>query len=139
MPELFTVLPPHEALRRLFDHLPAGIAPETIPILDALDRVLVEALTAPGPLPTFARSTVDGYAVRAADTFGASESLPAYLNVTGEAPMGQAPAFEVGQGQAALMHTGGMLPPGADAVVMIERTQTAREAEIEVLRPVAIG
>ena len=139
MPELFTVLTPRDALRKLLDHLPAEIATETIPILDALDRVLAESLAAPGPLPAFARSTVDGYAVRAADTFGASEALPAYLTVIGEAPMGRVPAFEIGQTQAAIIHTGGMLPPGADAIVMIERTQKAREDEIEVLRSVAVG
>jgi molybdopterin molybdotransferase len=82
---------------------------------------------------------MDGYAVRAADTFGASESLPAYLTVVGESPMGKAPAFEIGKGQAAVIHTGGMLPRGADGVVMIERTQEARESEIEVLRAIAVG
>lgn len=139
MPELFTVLSPQDALRRLFDHLPTHVAIETIPIDEALDRVIAESPVAPGPLPTFARSTMDGYAVCAADTFGASESLPAYLPVIGESPMGRAPAFAIGKGQAAIIHTGGMLPAGADAVVMIERTQPARENEIEVLRPVAVG
>lgn len=139
MPELFTVLTPQEALRKLFDHLPATVPAETVPISEALDRVIAESPIAPGPLPSFARSAMDGYAVQAADTFGASESLPAYLSVIGESPMGRAPAFAIGRGQAALIHTGGMLPEGADAVVMIERTQKAREDEIEVLRPVATG
>ncbi len=139
MPELFTVLTPPDALAKLFDHLPAAIPAETIPIGDALDRVIAESPVARGPLPAFARSTMDGYAVRAADTFGASESLPAYLSVIGEAPMGRAPEFSLSQGRAAIIHTGGMLPPGADAVVMIERTQPARANEIEVLRPVAVG
>ena len=139
MPELFTVLTPPDALAKLFNHLPAAIPRETIPIGDALDRVIAESPVAPGPLPAFARSAMDGYAVRAADTFGASESLPAYLSVIGEAPMGRAPEFSLGQGRAAIIHTGGMLPSGADAVVMIERTQPARANEIEVLRPVAAG
>ncbi|HLF28931.1 MAG TPA: gephyrin-like molybdotransferase Glp [Anaerolineae bacterium] len=139
MPELFTVLTPPAALRKLLDHLPAPLPIESIPILAALDRVIAESPLAPGPLPAFARSTMDGYAVRAADTFGASETLPTYLTVIGEAPMGQAPAFEIGRGQAAIIHTGGMLPKGGDAVVMIERTQVARENEIEVLRSVAVG
>jgi molybdopterin molybdotransferase len=139
MPELFTVLTPQDALRKLLDHLPIDIATETIPILDALDRVIAESPAAPGPLPAFVRSTMDGYAVHAADTFGASESLPAYLTVIGESPMGQAPTIQVGKGHAAIIHTGGMLPEGADAVVMIERTQKARENEIEVMRSVAVG
>ena len=97
------------------------------------------AVIAPEALPAFSRSTVDGFAVRARDTFGASESLPAYLALAGEVPMGAAPGFTLAAGQAALIHTGGMLPEGADAVVMLEYTQSAREREIEVLRPVAPG
>jgi molybdopterin molybdotransferase len=139
MPELFTVLTPPDALRTLLDHLPTDVRTESLPIDRALGRVIAESPLAPGPLPAFARSTMDGYAVRAADTFGASESLPAYLSVIGEAPMGRAPTFDIGKGQAAIIHTGGMLPAGADAVVMIERTQPAREGEIEVLRSVAVG
>jgi molybdopterin molybdotransferase len=139
MPEFFTVLPPDEALSKLFAHLPAAPQPETIPITDALDRVTFEAVRAPASLPAFPRSAMDGYAVRAQDTFGASQSLPAYLTVIGEAPMGRAPDFEIRPAQAALVHTGGMLPPGADAVVMIEVTQKTRGDEIEVLKPVAPG
>jgi molybdopterin molybdotransferase len=88
---------------------------------------------------------MDGYAVRAADTFGASESLPAFLEVVGEVAMGQAAEVELGIGQAAIVHTGGMVPVTADAVVQIEHTQlidaptTATPFEIEVFRPVAIG
>lgn len=139
MPELFRVLTPQDALRTLLDHLPATIASETISLSEALDRVIAESPVAPGPLPAFRRSTMDGYAVRASDTFGASESLPAYLRIAGESPMGGAPAFAIEPGQAAVIHTGGMLPEGADAVVMIERTQPARDDEIEVLRAVAAG
>lgn len=82
---------------------------------------------------------MDGYAVRSSDTFGATESLPAYLAVIGEVPMGRAAESAVGAGEAVLMHTGGMLPTGADAVVMLEYTQRLDTLEIEVLRPVAHG
>jgi molybdopterin molybdotransferase len=139
MPEFFTVLPPDEALAKLFVHLPIAPQPEIVATADALDRVTCEAIRAPAPLPAFPRSAMDGYALRAQDTFGASQSLPAYLVVIGEVPMGRAPAFEIGPAQAALVHTGGMLPSGADAVVMVEVTQTSREGEIEVLKPVAPG
>jgi molybdopterin molybdotransferase len=139
MPELFTVLPPADALQVLLDHLAGQVRAETIPTADALDRVLAEPLSALSSLPTFPRSTMDGYAVRAADTFGASESLPAYLTVVGEVPMGRAPEFAVGPTQTAVVYTGGMLPPGADAVVMVERTQKLDAANIEVLRAVAPG
>ncbi len=139
MPELFTVLPPHEALHKLFAHLTPRVSIETIETARALNRVLAEAPAARSPLPAFPRSTMDGYAVRAADTFGATEALPAYLTVIGESPMGGAPTRSVDRGQAMIIHTGGMLPTGADAVVMIERTQKTTDDEIEVMRAVAPG
>lgn len=82
---------------------------------------------------------MDGYAVRAADTYGASESLPAYLDLAAEVPMGASPDFRLTPAQGALIHTGGMLPEGADAVVMVEDTQSARAGEVEILRAVAVG
>jgi molybdopterin molybdotransferase len=139
MPELFTVLPPHEALQKLFAHLGPRVPIETIETARALNRVLAEAPTALTPLPAFPRSTMDGYAVRAVDSFGATEALPAYLTVVGESPMGTAPTRSVDRGEAMIIHTGGMLPDGADAVVMIERTQKTTETEIEVMRSVAPG
>lgn len=139
MPELFTVLPPADALRLLLDRLPVHVRAESILTIEALGRVLAGALTAPSPLPAFARSTMDGYAVRAADTFGATESLPAYLSVVGEVPMGGASDLKLGPAQAAVVYTGGMMPEGADAVVMIERTQKLDATNVEVLRAVAPG
>lgn len=87
---------------------------------------------------------MDGYAVRAADTHGASESLPAFLTVVGEVPMGNRAGITLSAGQAALVHTGGMLPQTADAVVQIELTQQLQESspfpyEIEIFRSVAAG
>jgi molybdopterin molybdotransferase len=114
-------------------------AVETIPLADALRRVPAEPVTAPHPLPGFARSTVDGYAVRAADTYGVSEGLPGYLTVTGAVRMGAEPGASVGPGTAVAMPTGGAMPPGADAVVMIEYTAEAMPGTIEVVRPVAPG
>jgi molybdopterin molybdotransferase len=82
---------------------------------------------------------VDGYAVRAADTYGAGEALPAYLSLAGEVPMGAAADCTLAPTSCALIHTGGMLPEGADAVVMVEHTQLARPGEVEVLRAAAMG
>ena len=120
-----------------------------MPLADALRRVTAAPVTAPHPLPGFARSTVDGYAVRAADTYGVSEGLPGYLTVTGAvrmgpAPDGAGPDVTVTPGSAVAMPTGGAIPPGADAVVMIEYTAQALPAgtgpgTIEVIRPVAPG
>ncbi len=140
MPEFLELLPPGEALAVLLSHLPPPALPkETVATVDALGRVTAAPIVAPEPLPAFPRSTVDGYAVRAADTYGASDSLPAYLALAGEVPMGRGPTFSLPVGQAAAIHTGGMLPPEADAVVMLEHTQLARPGEVEVLRAAAVG
>ena len=137
MPEFFNVLPPDEALAKLFAHLTSTPKSETLHIADALDRVTTESIRASVSIPSFPRSTMDGYAVTARDTFGASQTLPAYLTLIGEVPMGAAPDFDLKPTQAALVHTGGMIPTGADAVVMIEVTQRTGENEIEVLKAVA--
>lgn len=139
MPEFFTVLPPAEALAKLWAYLPIAPRAEAIPTAEALGRVTFEASTSPESLPAFPRSTMDGYAVRAADTFGASASLPAYLNLIGEVPMGTAPTFELNPTQCALVHTGGMIPAGANAVVQIENTQKVSAKEIEILKAVGVG
>src|SRR3954464_678131 len=114
-------------------------ATETVALEDAHGRVPAEPVRAPHDLPGFARSTVDGYAVRAADTYGASEGLPSYLDVTGAVAVGRAPAASVAPGTAVAMPTGGVIPDGADAVVMVEHTQEAMAGTIEVVRPVAPG
>jgi molybdopterin molybdotransferase len=149
MPEFLTLLPPDAARDLLFSHLATlMIDSESVDVSSSLGRVLVEDILAPHPLPDFQRTTVDGYAVRARDTFGASDSLPAYLTLIGEVPMGDSPSFELSEGRCALIHTGGMLPKGADAVVMLEYTQRTSEVskesgglarEIEIFRAVADG
>jgi molybdopterin molybdotransferase len=144
MPEFLKLSPPIESLNLLLRTMPdREPAAEKIDTAHALGRVLAEDIRAPHPLPEFSRSAVDGYAVRARDTFGASESMPGYLTLTGEVNMGAAPAFTVQPGACALIHTGGMIPPGADAVVMLEYTQTVaatkEKTEIEVARAVAEG
>ncbi len=137
--ELFNVRPPADALQVLLAHLPAQVAAEHCPTRDALDRVLAEDVASPGDLPNFRRSTMDGFAVRAADTFGASEGLPAYLDVVDEVLMGQSSKVALGQGECARIATGGMLPDGSDAIVMVEQTQAVGPKTIEALRPVAPG
>ena len=139
MPEFFNVLAPNVALQTLLARLQRRVATESVPTCQALGRVTAAALVAPENLPAFPRSTMDGYAVRASDTFGASEGLPAYLEVVGEIPMGQAPNVTLQVGQATVAYTGGMLAHGADAVVMVENTQAIDATSIEVFRPVAPG
>jgi molybdopterin molybdotransferase len=139
MPEFLTLLPPSEALKQLLDHLEFTPKTEEVKSSQALNRVTAKGVLAPHTLPSFDRSTVDGYAVHASDTYGASESLPAYLSLQGEVPMGSVPQFSLDPGKCALIHTGGMMPPGSDAVVMLENTQRVTPKEIELLRSVAIG
>jgi molybdopterin molybdotransferase len=140
--EFFTTRTVAEALAGF---RPARRTPaEPVPLAGALHRVPAAPVTAPHALPGFARSTVDGYAVRAADTYGVSDGLPGYLQVTGSVLMGPVvmgtePAVTVGAGTAVNMPTGGVLPPGADAVVMVEYTQQVMPGTIEVVRPVAPG
>src|SRR5688572_25785576 len=140
MPEFLTLLPPDEAREKLLSHLSSGIVDiESIAVDLSLGRVIAEDIFAPHPLPEFSRSTVDGYAVKSKDTFGATDSLPSYLNLIGEVPMGDSPSFEIESGQCALIHTGGMLPKGTDAVVMLEYTQLAQKSEIEIFKSIADG
>ncbi len=118
---------------RGFDSVPT----EKIFIGDSLNRVLGEGITSGEDMPNFSRSSVDGYAVQAKDTFGASDSLPAFLELAGEVEMGKASQNIVGPGTAVRIPTGGMIPEGADAVVMIEYCHSVDEKTIEVSRSVA--
>ena len=112
---------------------------ERVPLSAALHRAPVEDITAPAALPGFARSTVDGFAVRAMDTYGASDGLPSYLDLLGAVLMGAGPGVAVRAGGCVAMPTGGAIPPGADAVVMVEYTAETMPGTIEVTRPVAPG
>ena len=135
--EFFTVKTVSEALTGF---RPARRTPiETVSLHEALGRVPAKSIEAPHALPGFARATVDGFAVRAADTYGASEGLPSYLDLAGEAHMGRPPGTEVHPGTAVAIATGAPVPPGADAVLKIEHTQAATPELLEVLRPVTPG
>lgn len=135
--EFFTARTVSEAL--------AGFRParrthvEIVPLAAAMHRVPGADLRAEAALPGFAKSTVDGYAVRAADTYGASDALPSYLDLAGAVRMGSAPSVAVTAGGCVAVPTGAVLPDGADAVVMVEHTAMTMPGTIEVTRPVAPG
>ena len=112
---------------------------EVLPLELTGGRVLAEAVTADLDIPGFTRSTMDGYALQGATTFGATESNPGYLTVVGSVAMGARPDFQIGLGQAVRIATGGMLPQGADAVMMIEHTEALDDDTIEVYKSVAPG
>lgn len=112
---------------------------EKVALTDALGRILAIDIPATSVLPHFRKSTVDGLAVRAADSFGASESMPALVQCHGEVRMGQAPMESVGSGEGTLIPTGGMLPEGADAVVMVEHLEHFGEGLYGITKAVAPG
>jgi len=113
------------------------LAAEEISLAKALNRVLAEPIISKEDLPSFTRSIVDGYAVRARDTFGASESLPSFFEIVGEVGMGEMVSFELSGGKAARIPTGGMLPAGADSVVMVEYTEELDQKSVAISRSVA--
>jgi len=139
MTELFQARTVQEARELLAGHIRPDAGAEKVSLPDALGRRLAREVTAIDCVPGFDRSTMDGFAVRARDTFGASESLPAYLDLGGEVLMGREPVGELAVGQAWHIPTGGMLPPGADAVVMVEQTEELDHCTIGVNKPVAPG
>jgi molybdopterin molybdotransferase len=112
---------------------------ERVRLEDALGRVPAAPVQAPHALPGFARATVDGFAVRAADTYGVSDGQPGYLDLAGEARMGRPPETALRPGAAVAIATGAPLPPGADAVVKVEHTQSTLPSLIEVVRPATPG
>jgi molybdopterin molybdotransferase len=120
------------AIRRV-----GAVGRERVAVSEAAGRVLAEALVAPVDLPHFHRANMDGYAVRAADTFGASASVPAYLKIAGTIVMGRAATAPLRKGAAMRIATGGMLPRGADAVVMVEHTDEIGDGMVEVHRGVS--
>jgi molybdopterin molybdotransferase len=112
---------------------------ESVPLAESLGRVLAVDVTATEALPGFPRATVDGFAVHAADTYGASEGLPSYLELAGTVRMGAAPGVTVSPGMCVAIPTGAVIPDGADSVVMVEYTAETMEGTIEITRPVAPG
>ncbi len=127
-----------DALRILNEHLTLPeLKAERVHISEALGRILSEDVSSSVDLPEFNRSTMDGYAVRSADTFGATEALPAFINIVGEIPMGAVSGRGISKGEAMRIATGGAVPEGADAVVMLEHAQQVDAGSIEVVKPVA--
>lgn len=138
MPEFLRVLRFQEAVQLLRSHFPTQ-GMESVSIAAGNNRILGRDIYSPEDMPAFNRSTVDGYVVRAEDTFGSSESLPGMLNCIGVVEMGQEPPFAVAKGECAWIPTGGMLPTGTNSVVMVEYTEKLGESTVLLSRPVAPG
>lgn len=127
--------------RERFEELLRGFAlleTETVPLERCHGRILARDLAAPEDLPALARSCMDGFAVRARDVFGAGEGAPAYLELAGEIAVDRAPDFALSPGTCARIPTGGALPQGADAVVMVEQTHEM-SGTVEVRKSLAPG
>jgi len=139
MPSLeFFRLKTREEVLALYSRF-AAVGVEDLDLADAVGRVVAQGIAAGEDVPSFLRASMDGYAVRAGDTFGATPGLPQYLEIRGSVPMGKAPEGVVTPGEAWRIATGGMLPGGADAVVMVEYTNETPDGTLEVRRPVAPG
>lgn len=141
---MFEVITVQEAFKIVGENVPGagageGARPEEVPITGSLHRVTAEEVASPGRVPHFDRSTMDGYAVKARDTYGASEENPRYLQVKGRIPMGQAPPGELGPWQAWGIGTGGMMPGGADSVLMLEHALETVDQLMLVYKAVAPG
>jgi len=137
MKDFFKVTAPDEVIAMRNDFPP--VETEVVPLDQANGRVLAKDFVSPENLPDFTRATMDGYALKASSSFGASEGNPAFLTIKGDVAMGESPDFSIGGGEVARISTGAMLPDGADAVVMIEHTQALDETTIEAYRSVAPG
>ncbi len=135
MKTFFKVVTPEEARRLLLDTHP--VETEKIRTTQARGRVVAEDLYSRVDLPHFHRAAMDGYAVKAQDTFGASTSLPAYLKLVGTVEMGKEVTRTLGKGEAMRISTGGMLPPESDGVVMVEYTEEVANQMVEVQRGVS--
>ncbi len=131
----FKVKPPSEVYPILETFAPAGT--EEVALAEGLRRILAEEILSPIDLPPFNRSTVDGYGLRARDTFGASETNPVLLRVVGEVLMGVPTDLVVSHGETAQVPTGGMIPRGADAVLMVEFSERVDERTIQAKRPLS--
>lgn len=136
---MLVVKTPEEALEIIRSECRPQARPELVPIEECGGRVLAEDILAEEYVPGFDRSTVDGYAVRARDTFGCSDSIPAILPVAGEVRMGRMPESPLADGACMSIPTGGALPAGADAVVMVEYTEDYGDGTVGICKPTSPG
>jgi molybdopterin molybdotransferase len=136
--QFFKVKTVEETFHLIDELIPAITRTEVRKLEEALHFILAEPITAAESVPGFDRSTVDGYAVRASDTYGSSESMPGFLTMIGEVKMGEVASQPVGSGQAIYVPTGGMLPPKSDSVIMIEHCEDV-EGLLNTYKQVAPG
>lgn len=136
---MLNVVTREEAVRIILEKIPEAADVETVGLPDALDKVVAEDILSPEDLPAYARSTVDGFAVRASDTYGCSEALPAMVTYAGKVLMGEDEKRVLPKASCMQVPTGGQVPEGADAVVMVEHSEDLGDEFRYMLKPVAPG
>ena len=135
---MLSVVKPEDITSIIERAFPPALPEETVSPAEALGRVLARDIRAEEYVPDFERSTVDGYALRAADSFGCSEVMPSLLALVGEVRMGEG-AGALSAGECVYVPTGGAVPAGADAVQMLEYAEDFRDGTVGILRPAAPG
>ena len=136
---MLNVVTREEAVRIILEKIPEAAEAETIGLSEALGKVVAEDILSPEDLPAYARSTVDGFAVHAADTYGCSEALPAMVTYAGKVLMGEDEKRVLPKASCMQVPTGGQVPEGADAVVMVEHSEDLGDQFRYMLKPVAPG
>ncbi|GMG97676.1 molybdopterin molybdotransferase MoeA [Tepidimicrobium xylanilyticum] len=138
--DFFDVVSVQEAINRLMEAFKEyEFKAEEVSILEATNRILAEDIYSHIDVPEFNRSTVDGYAIKSKDSQGASESVPSLFNILGEVRMGEAAEKEIKSGETMYVPTGGMIPQGADGMVMVEYTEKLDEENLMVYKPIAFN
>ena len=130
---------PEEVLALIETEFAPVAGTEYVSLTAAMGRVLAEDIAATEYVPDFDRSTVDGYAVRARDTFGCTDAIPVILPLQGEILMGEGAEFELNPEECVTVPTGGAVPKGADSVVMLEYTEDYGDGTIGISKSVAPG
>ncbi|WP_342707796.1 molybdopterin molybdotransferase MoeA [Anaerobacillus alkalilacustris] len=123
MMQFFNVKTVEETYKQIEELVKSVKETEEIPLASSLHRIVAEDVVATESVPSFQRSTVDGYAVKAKETYGSSETLPGFLSIVGKVVMGEEVTTPLGNGEAIYIPTGGMMPPNSDSVIMIEHCE----------------
>lgn len=133
VPSFKHLTPVPEALRIVFSNLPKkAFGVENVPLSSALGRILAQDVISQVDIPSFERAAMDGFAVIAEDTYGATPAAPVSLRTIGAVQIGTVPTIRIGRGEAASIATGGQMPQGANAVVMVEYTKKREDGTVEI-------
>ncbi len=136
--DFFDVVSVEEGRKKLLEHFESsGFQVEEVPLLGSVGRILGEDIYSKENVPQFNRSTMDGYAIKSKESHGASESIPSLFNIIGSVEMGRESTYIVEKGEAVSVPTGGMIPEGADGVVMIENTEKLDDSTLMVYKSIS--